>query len=59
MLRDGIADVANGRRPKGVLEKEQDMIDLEIGLREFEIDKAPEVIRDLIPQVTTQLGKTT
>src|SRR5262245_23824691 len=57
MLRDGIADVANGRRPKGVLEKEQDMIDLEIGLREFEIDKAPEVIRDLIPQVTTQLGK--
>jgi nitrite reductase/ring-hydroxylating ferredoxin subunit len=58
MLRDGIADVANGRRPKGMLEKEQDMIDLEIGLREFEIDKAPEVIRDLIPQVTTQLGKT-
>jgi nitrite reductase/ring-hydroxylating ferredoxin subunit len=57
MLRDGIADVANGRRPKGVLEKERDMIDLEIGLREFEIDKAPEVIRDLIPQVTTQAAK--
>ena len=43
MLRDGIAEVANGNRPKGVLEKEQDMIDLEIGLYEYEIDKAPEV----------------
>jgi hypothetical protein len=39
MLRDGIADVANGRRPKGVLEKEQDMIDLEIGLRELKSTK--------------------
>lgn len=58
MLREGIADVANGNRPKGVLDKEVDEIDLEIGLKEFEIDKAPEVIRDLIPEVTTRVTKT-
>lgn len=58
MLREGIADVANGKRPKGVLDKELDGIELEIGLKEFEIDKAPEVIRDLIPEVITQVAKT-
>ena len=58
MLREGIADVANGKRPKGVLDKELDGIELEIGLKEFVIDKAPEVIRDLIPEVITQVAKT-
>ena len=56
MLRDGIAEVANGKNPKGVLEKEQDMIDLEIGLYEYDIDKAPEVIRDLIPQLNISVA---
>lgn len=57
MLREGIADVANGKRPKGVLDKELDEIDLEIGLQEFEIDKAPEVICDLIPEVMAHVEK--
>ena len=40
----------------GVLEKEQNMIDLQIGLYEYEIDKAPEVIRDLIPQLNISVA---
>ncbi|HMF49582.1 MAG TPA: hypothetical protein VK603_13110, partial [Candidatus Saccharimonadales bacterium] len=51
MLREGIAEVANGKRPKGVLEKKLASIDLEIGLREYDIDKVPEVIRDVIPEL--------
>jgi hypothetical protein len=34
-----------------VLEKELASIDLEIGLREYDIDKVPEVIRDVIPEL--------
>jgi nitrite reductase/ring-hydroxylating ferredoxin subunit len=51
MIREGIADVANGKSPKGVLEKELDLIDLDIGLDEIDTAKAPEVIRDLIPEL--------
>jgi nitrite reductase/ring-hydroxylating ferredoxin subunit len=58
MLRDGIAEVANGRSPKGVLKTGLDRIDLEIGLHEYEINQAPEVIRDLIPEVLPQAKKT-
>ncbi|MDH3445583.1 MAG: Rieske 2Fe-2S domain-containing protein [Deltaproteobacteria bacterium] len=57
MLRDGIADAANGKTPKGVLNNAVDRIDLEIGLREYEIDQAPEVIRDLIPQINTPTAR--
>jgi hypothetical protein len=57
MLREGIAEVANGGTPIGVLEKEQDMIDLEIGLHEYEIDRVPEVLRDLIPEIERQVAK--
>ena len=31
------------------------MIDLEIGLKEYDIDEAPEVIRDLIPELIKRL----
>ncbi|TMA04475.1 MAG: Rieske 2Fe-2S domain-containing protein [Deltaproteobacteria bacterium] len=57
MIRDGIADVAQGRKPKGVLQEELPMIDLDIGFEEFEIDKAPEVIRDLLPELEAQVAK--
>lgn len=48
MIREGIADVANGRRPKGVLEKELERIDLDIGVQEFDMDKVPDEFRDLV-----------
>jgi len=55
MLREGIADVANGRRPKGVLEKDLEMVDLDIGFEEFEVDRVPEGLRDLLPALRQQL----
>ncbi len=51
MLREGIADVTNRKRPKGVLEKDIDVIDLDIGRREIEIDQVPEEVRELLPQL--------
>ncbi len=57
MLREGIAAVANGKRPKGVLETQLASIDLEIGLQEYDIDKVPEVLRDLIPELQESISK--
>jgi phenylpropionate dioxygenase-like ring-hydroxylating dioxygenase large terminal subunit len=55
MIRDGIADLANGRKPKGVLTEDQDMIDLDIGFEEYEMDQVPEFARQLIPELQKQL----
>ena len=55
MIRDGIADVANGKRPQGVLEKELEVIDLDIGLEEYRADKVPEIARDLVPELRQQV----
>jgi hypothetical protein len=55
MIREGIADVANGRTPKGVPDRDMDVIDLDIGFVEYEIDKLPEVVRDLLPQIQEEL----
>lgn len=55
MIREGIADVANGKRPKGVLDRTMEVIDLDIGFVEYEIDKLPEVVRDLLPQIQEEL----
>ena len=38
-----------------VLEKELDRIDLDIGFKEFEIDKSPEEVRDLLPELQQDL----
>ena len=51
MIRDGIAAVANGETPKGVLKNGPDLIDLEIGLKEYGIDKLPEFAADLLPEL--------
>jgi hypothetical protein len=55
MIREGIADVANGHRPKGVLKEDHSMIDLDIGVEEFEIDKVPEATKDLLSELQRQL----
>lgn len=55
MIRDGIADVAIGKRPQGVLEKELEVIDLDIGLEEYRADKVPEIARDLVPELRQQV----
>lgn len=55
MVREGVADVANGKTPKGVLHENHAVIDLEIGLNEYGIEEAPEVIRDLVPELRQRL----
>lgn len=55
MIREGIADVTNGQRAKGALEKDLEMIDLDIGFEEYELDRLPEIVRDLVPELQQQL----
>jgi nitrite reductase/ring-hydroxylating ferredoxin subunit len=50
MLREGIADAANGKIPKGVVQSEHDVIDLDIGLAEYPVDQIPEFLADLVPE---------
>ncbi len=55
MIREGIAEVANGGNPKGVLKEDLAMIDLDIGVEEFEIDRVPEGVKDLLTELQQQL----
>lgn len=56
MIREGILDVANGKKPKGVLDKDHKIIDLDIGFQEFEAGALPEPARDLLPELRAQLS---
>jgi phenylpropionate dioxygenase-like ring-hydroxylating dioxygenase large terminal subunit len=55
MIREGIAEVANGNKPKGVLAVDQPLIDLDIGVEEFQMDKIPERMKDLLTELRQQL----
>jgi len=55
MIREGIADVANGKRPKGVLDQETMLIDLDIGFVEYETDRLPDLVKDLLPELQEKL----
>ena len=55
MIREGIADVANGKRPKGVLDQEAMLIDLDIGFVEYELDRLPDLLKDLLPELQEEL----
>ena len=54
MIRDGIAAVANGERPAGVLEKDLPLVDLDIGIEQYEVDKVPEARRELLAELQRQ-----
>lgn len=54
MLRDGVAAVANGERPKGMLEQDLPLVDLDIGIEQYEIDKVPESRRELLAELRKQ-----
>ena len=58
MIREGIADVANGKRPRGVLDRDLEMIDLDIGFDEFQIDECPAELKDLADQLHQELKRT-
>ena len=55
MIRDGIAEVANGGAPKGVLKEDLPVVDLDIGVEEYEIDKVPEGRAALVAELRQQL----
>ncbi len=54
MIRDGIAEVANGRTPKGVLKENLPVVDLDIGVEEYEIGQVPERAQELIAELQQQ-----
>lgn len=54
MLRDGVAAVANGERPKGMLEQDLPLVDLDIGIEQYEIDKVPDSRRELLAELRKQ-----
>ena len=57
MIRDGIAEVANGGTPKGVLKENLPVVDLDIGIEEFEIGQVPERARELIAELQQQAAQ--
>jgi hypothetical protein len=54
MVRDGIVEVANGGTPKGVLREDMALVDLDIGIEEYPIDKVPEGRAALLAELRQQ-----
>ncbi len=54
MVRDGIVEAANGGRPKGVLEKDVPVVDLDVGVREFEAGQVPDEFREIVSELQQQ-----
>ena len=54
MIRDGIAEVANGGAPKGVLKEDLPVVDLDIGVEVYEIGKVPEPAAAMIVELQQQ-----
>ena len=54
MIRDGIAEVANGGTPKGVLREDMALVDLDIGVEEYANDKIPEGRAALLAELRQQ-----
>ncbi len=54
MIRDGIAEVANGGAPRGVLKEDLSMVDLDIGVEEYPVGQVPEPAKGLIAELQQQ-----
>jgi phenylpropionate dioxygenase-like ring-hydroxylating dioxygenase large terminal subunit len=54
MIRDGIAEVANGGAPKGVLKEDLPVVDLDIGVEEYEVGQVPARAQELIAELQQQ-----
>jgi phenylpropionate dioxygenase-like ring-hydroxylating dioxygenase large terminal subunit len=57
MIRDGIAAVANGSTPKGVLKEELPLVDLDIGVEEYEVGQVPQRVQELIAELQQQAAQ--
>ena len=54
MIRDGIAEAANGGRPKGVLAEDLPLVDLDVGVQEFEAGQVPDEFREIVSELQQQ-----
>ena len=54
MIRDGIAEVANGGTPKGVLKEDLPVVDLDIGVEQYPVGEVPEEIKPLLAELQQQ-----
>jgi hypothetical protein len=54
MIRDGIAAVANGGAPKGVLREDLPVVDLDIGVEEYAVGQVPQPAKELIAELQQQ-----
>jgi hypothetical protein len=54
MIRDGIAAVANGETPKGVLKTDLSIVDLDIGVEHYPAGAVPEAVRPLLAELQQQ-----
>ena len=57
MIRDGIAEVANGGAPKGVLKEDLPVVDLDIGVEEYEVGQVPARTQELIAELQQQAAQ--
>ena len=54
MIRDGIAEAANGGTPKGVLKEDLPVVDLDIGVEEYPVSQVPQQTTELIAELQRQ-----
>jgi tetratricopeptide (TPR) repeat protein len=54
MIRDGVAAVANGDKPKGVLQENLAVVDLDIGVEQYPVDAVPEEMKSLLAELQQQ-----
>jgi hypothetical protein len=54
MIRDGIAEAANGGTPKGVLKENLPVVDLDIGVEQYPVGQVPEEMKSLLAELQQQ-----
>ncbi len=57
MIRDGVAAVANGELPKGVLKEDLAMVDLDIGIEQYPADAVPQSRQELLAELQEQAAQ--
>src|SRR5439155_1449914 len=55
MIRDGIAEVANGGAPRGVLKEDLPVVDLDIGVEQYAVGQVPAPAPELAIKVSDSL----
>jgi 5,5'-dehydrodivanillate O-demethylase len=57
MIRDGVAAVANGELPRGVLKEDVELVDLDIGIEQYPDDAVPQSRRELLAELQQQAAQ--